>query len=213
MDNQRLLIWGAFVLLLWFTYQAWMQDYGPAPVQPTVVTEPSEPADSADSITLPELGDAPAEAPAGSLPGDTPAVVPASGESIRVITDVLDLEISLGGGTLVRAIMLGYPVEKDRPEELVQLLAPERNDFGLIRTGLRSATGPSADHNENFAAPSFEYVLDGSDEIVVPLTWVGENGLMVEKRLTFTRGSYAIGVEQTVTNNSVEPWRGDQCTQ
>ena len=31
MDNQRLLIWTTFGLLLWLTYQAWQQDYGPQP--------------------------------------------------------------------------------------------------------------------------------------------------------------------------------------
>ncbi|MGI9224949.1 MAG: membrane protein insertase YidC [Woeseiaceae bacterium] len=213
MDNQRLLVWGAFILLVWFTYQAWMQDYGPAPVRPAEVIEPSEPADAADSISLPELGDAPVEVPAGSLPGDAPVVAEDAAQTIRVVTDVLDLEISPLGGTLVRATMLDYPVHKDQPDELVQLLSPERLDLGLIRTGLRSATGPSADHNVVFSAPNTEFRLDGNDEIVVPLTWVGENGLVVEKRLTFKRGGYAIGVEQTVTNNSGEPWRGDQYTQ
>ena len=217
MDNQRLLVWGAFALLLWFTYQAWMQDYGPAPVQPTAVSEPadsSSPEAAVDSISLPELGDdAPAEEPAGSLPGDTDVAAPDREGTIRVTTDVLELDISMRGGTLVRASMLGYPVEKDRPDELVQLLAPERNHLGLIRTGLRSATGSAADHNALFSAPKTDFTLDDNDQIVVPLTWVGENGLMVEKRLTFARGSYAIGVEQTLTNNSSAPWRGDQYTQ
>ena len=213
MDNQRLLVWGAFILLVWFTYQAWMQDYGPAPVQPANVVEPSEPADTPDSISLPELGDAPAEVPTGTLPGDTPAVADDTAETVRVITDVMDLEISPRGGTLVNATMLEYPVHKDQPDDLVQLLSPERSDLGLIRTGLRSATGPSADHNVTFSVPRTEYRLDGNDEIVVPLTWVGENGMAVEKRLTFKRGSYAIAVAQTVTNNSGEPWRGDQYTQ
>ena len=216
MDNQRLLVWGAFALLLWFTYQAWMQDYGPAPIQPAVVSDPadsSSPEAAVDSISLPELGDAPADEPAGSLPGDTDVAAPDREGTIRVTTDVLDVEISVRGGTLVRASMLGYPVEKDRPDELVQLLAPERNHLGLIRTGLRSATGSAADHNALFSAPKTNFTLDDNDQIVVPLTWVGKNGLMVEKRLTFARGSYAIGVEQTLTNSSSEPWRGDQYTQ
>jgi len=216
MDNQRLLVWGGFVLLLWFTYQAWMQDYGPAPVQqPAVVTDSADAPSpvEADSMALPELGDAPDQAPAGSLPGDTAAAAPDGGQTIRVTTDVLVVDISLRGGTLVQATMLSYPVEKDRPDDLVQLLAPERNDLGLIRTGLRSATGAAADHNAIFSAPKAEFSLNGNDKIVVPLTWVGDNGLVVEKRLTFTRGSYAIGVEQTLTNNSAEPWRGDQYTQ
>ena len=224
MDNQRLMVWGAFALLVWFTYQAWMQDYGPAPVQPTVISEPADPADpalpgaAADSISLPELGDTPAQEPAGSLPGDTETgdtetAAPDTRQTIRVTTDVLALNISRRGGTLVQASMLGYPVAKDRPDELVQLLSPERNALGLIRTGLRSLTGVAADHEVLFSAPRTEFSLDGDDQIVVPLTWVGDNGLVVEKRLTFTRGSYAIGVEQTVTNNSSEPWRGDQYTQ
>ena len=32
MDNQRLLVWATFGILLWFTYQTWLQDYGPKPV-------------------------------------------------------------------------------------------------------------------------------------------------------------------------------------
>ncbi len=31
MENQRLLIWATFGMLLWMTYQAWVADYGPAP--------------------------------------------------------------------------------------------------------------------------------------------------------------------------------------
>ena len=119
MDNQRLLVWGAFVLLLWFTYQTWLQDYGPAPVQPTAVIEPTEPADTVDSIALPEVGDVPTQAPPGSLPGDTAVAASDDGRTIRVITDVLDLQISMLGGTLVQATMLDYPVHKDQPDKLI----------------------------------------------------------------------------------------------
>ena len=36
MDNQRLLVWAAFGMLAFMTYQAWLQDY--APQSPTEVT-------------------------------------------------------------------------------------------------------------------------------------------------------------------------------
>ena len=216
MDNQRLLVWAAFGLVLWFTYQAWVQDYGAKPVpQPTETPEEAAPAVE-DELSLPELGDAPtepSEAPSGELPGEPVAPAPADDDIIRVTTDVLDLEISTRGGALVKATMLGYPVEKDQPDKLVQLLSPERHDFGLLRTGLRSATGESADHNARFTAQDSRYELGDAEQIVVPLTWEDGNGLVVEKRLTFTRGGYAIGIEQIVTNNSTEPWRGDQYTQ
>jgi hypothetical protein len=48
MDNQRLLVWAAFGLMLWFTWQAWMQDSGPAPPP----AEPARPvAESPDNAT------------------------------------------------------------------------------------------------------------------------------------------------------------------
>ena len=39
MDNQRLLIWGFFGLLVWVTYQTWVQDYTP---RPAAITEQQE---------------------------------------------------------------------------------------------------------------------------------------------------------------------------
>ena len=217
MDNQRLLVWAAFGILLWFTYQTWMQDYGPAPVAATPPAEtgelPTEPAD--DELTLPELGDVAGEPEqaATPLPGSDPAAAAAETATITVRTDVLELQISTRGGTLVRATVLGYPVEKDRPDELVELLSPEHSNLGLIRTGLRSATGATADQDTLFTSPSSQYTLGDADDLTVPLTWTDESGVTIEKRFVVSRGSYAIRVEQTLVNNSGEPWRGDQYTQ
>ncbi len=217
MDNQRLLVWAAFGMLLWFTYQTWMQDYGPAPVPATAPaeTEPLPVEADDDQLTLPELGEVAGEAQTvdAALPGDEPAEPTAEGAIITVRTDVLELQISTRGGTLVHATLLGYPVEKDRPNDLVELLSPERSNLGLIRTGLRGATGTTANQDTVFSSPRSDYALGDADEIAVPLTWTDENGVSVEKRFLFTRGSYAITVEQTLVNNSAEPWRGDQYTQ
>ena len=59
MDNQRLLVWASFGILLWFTYQTWMQDYGPAPVTaaPPAETEQTPAAPAEEQLTLPELGE------------------------------------------------------------------------------------------------------------------------------------------------------------
>ena len=32
MDNQRLVTWALFGVMVWLTYQAWLQDYAPQPV-------------------------------------------------------------------------------------------------------------------------------------------------------------------------------------
>jgi YidC/Oxa1 family membrane protein insertase len=174
MDNQRLLVWAAFGMLLWFTYQTWMQDYGPAPVSATAPaeTEPRPVEADDDQLTLPELGEVAGEAQTvdAALPGDELAEPTAEGAIITVRTDVLELQISTRGGTLVRATLLGYPVEKDRPNDLVELLSPERSNLGLIRTGLRGATGTTANQDTVFSSPRSDYALGDADEIAVPLT-------------------------------------------
>ena len=217
MDNQRLLVWATFGMLLWFTYQTWMQDYGPAPIPaaPTAETEAVPEAPAADQLSLPELGgvaDETAE-PGSALPGAEPAATNAQGNIITVRTDVLELQITTRGGTLVRATILGYPIHKDQPDELVELLSPEAGNFGLIRTGLRSATGATADQDTLFSAARSEYTLGDADDLVVPLTWTDESGVTIEKRFHLRRGSYVIEVEQTLNNNSDQAWRGDQYTQ
>jgi YidC/Oxa1 family membrane protein insertase len=219
MDNQRLLVWAAFGMLLWFTYQTWLQDYGPKPLpaapQAETALAPDAPAAVEDSLSLPELGSVggDTEEPIAALPGDEPAASAAPAGLITVRTDVLQLQISTRGGTLVRATVLGYPIHKDEPGKLVELLSPERSNLGLIRTGLRSATGPGADQDTLFSAPRTEYALGDADELVVPLTWTDASGVSIEKTFHLTRGSYAITVDQTLVNNSGEPWRGDQYTQ
>jgi YidC/Oxa1 family membrane protein insertase len=210
MDNQRLLVWAAFGLMLWFTYQAWVQDYGVAP--------PVEPPSADGTVTPPDepeaLPDLPRNDVAGpeleSTPGLPTQRAPDDGsEVVRVITDVLDVEISTRGGTLQKVVLLRYPVAKDRPDVLVQLLSPTSPDVGLIQTGLRTANeGPEPNHLAEFSAEATEYRLDGRDDVLVSLTWSDGQGINVEKQYRFTRGSYIVEVRQTVTNDGNDEWRG-----
>jgi YidC/Oxa1 family membrane protein insertase len=217
MDNQRLLVWAGFGILLWLTYQTWMQDYGPVPVPAEQIAdnETASPPPTDEQLALPELGasgEQPDE-PATALPGSEPGETAGQDAIVTVRTDVLQLQLATRGGTLLRATLLDYPIEKDRPDELVELLSPEPANLGLIRTGLRGVSGASANQDTVFESAQSEYVLGDADELVVPLTWTDESGVTIQKRFVFSRGSYAIRVEQTLANNSDQPWRGDQYTQ
>ena len=82
--------------------------------------------------------------PATSLPSigsEAPVSVATTAPTIRVTTDVLDMEISTRGGTLQRAAILKYPVAKDRPDTVIEMLSPEAAELGLIESGVRSAAG------------------------------------------------------------------------
>jgi YidC/Oxa1 family membrane protein insertase len=209
MDNQRLLIWAAFGLMLWFTYQAWMQDYGPAPARPADVQMPAatdKPGE--EDIDLPALEEAPTGAPSLEVQASSDTEQ-ATAEVISVRTDVLDLEISARGGTLRRATLLKYPVAKDHPDQLVELLSPEADNLGLLQTGLRSAgDGAEPNHLATFSFAKDHYDLGAGDELVVPLSWTDGQGITVEKELRLSRGSYRIEVRQTVINDSDHDWRG-----
>ena len=213
MDNQRLLIWAIFAFMAWITYQTWVQDYAPKPVAPAAEQTGetiSPPAAAIGSEELPAISDTGA---ADSLPStpdiaDEPAVQNAAA-TITVSTDVLDIVISTAGGTVQSAVLNGYPVAKDRPDTLIQLLATHGPDFGLIESGVRAADGAAeATHLVSFQAARSSYDLGSGDEIIVPLTWRDESGVSVEKRYRFTRGSYEIGLEQIVSNGSAATWRG-----
>ncbi len=215
MDNQRLLIWAIFGLTAWMTYQAWMRDYGPQPQPEQSAIE--APGDQELDGPLPELQEPTGQLDAPSVEpvADTPSTsAPASAATIRVRTDVLDLTISTQGGTLTQAALLNYPVAKDRPNDLVELLTTDPARISLIQSGLRaSAEGTEANHLAMFSGVRESYELDGADELIVPLTWTDENGITVEKRYRFTPGSYTFGLEQTVINNSDAAWRGAEYVQ
>ena len=217
MDNQRLLVWGLFGLLAWITYQTWIQEAAPTLDEAVSVEQPelSVPADSGDLPPLTAPSEASLDAP---MPVDDAAPVMATATStaptVRVVTDVFEVEISTQGGTLQAASLAGYPVAKDQPDTLVQLLSTEAQNFGRIQTGLRIlGEGDEPNHLAVFTSGRDTYSLDSADEIVVPLRWRSASGVEVEKRFHFKRGSYSIAIEQEVTNGSDGLWRGAEYAQ
>ena len=217
MDNQRLFIWAIFVFLGWITYQTWVEQYGPRPVEPVAEQRDElavQPGDTAGDEELPAISDTPVESGTTEALPATPGVTTEttaqpSAPVVRVTTDVFEIEISTVGGTLQKATLSGYPVAKDRPDELVKLLDTAGRGFSLIESGVRAAGGAAeATHLETFAAAQTSFDLGSNDELVVPLTWTGASGLTVEKRYTFRRGSYAVQLEQVVSNGSDAEWRG-----
>jgi len=215
MDNQRLLIWAFFGLMAWITYQTWMQDYAPKPVAPAseqaeLVAQPeAAPAieDDLPGLSEPQSTDALPTAPGTDAQQQTSTTSKAP--VVRVTTDVLDIEISTQGGTIQKAVLVGYPVAKDQPDTLVELLSTDSADLGLIESGVRSIGGaPEATHQSTFESPLLRYDLEGADELEVPLAWTDPSGIVIEKRYRFKKGSYKIELEQHVTNGSAELWRG-----
>jgi YidC/Oxa1 family membrane protein insertase len=216
MDNQRLLVWAAFGLLVFMTYQTWLQDQAPPPAQDTVAAPVAAPPgvvagddDALPGLPGPETG-APVLTPQPIPVGDqTPAANSATaGEIVRVNTDVFELEISTAGGRLQSARLKKYPVAKDRPDTLVELLSTEELRFATLQSGLIADAGDGEQYFDAIlTTPAKEYDMNGYDELVVPFFWDNGHGVRVEKRFRFTRGSYRIDVEHRVSNSGTTDWR------
>jgi YidC/Oxa1 family membrane protein insertase len=154
----------------------------------------------------------PAAAPLAGAP-PTPATVDAGsriagaeqppGAPVHVVTDVLDIGVSLRGGELERADLLQYPLHKDTPNVPVRLLNHDGDDLYLLQSGLTGAAGEAAPtHLATWTSPESSYVLPaGAEEIRVPLRWTDGHGLTVVKTFTFKRGSYAIDLTYDVQND------------
>ena len=227
MQNQRLLIWVTFGMMLWLTYQAWVQDYAPRP-EPAgapVSTEPGQPTPPDADPSLPalpetELGDADAPQIIDDAPAldDTRQAADAdadpAGQVVTVLTDVLDLEFSTRGATLISARVRNYPVDKDNPDVVVSLLNPGGPDYAVIQTGLRAdGAGAEPNHLAEFETPAARYDLGSAEELVIPFRWRNDAGVTVEKTFRLRRGSYRIDLEQRVTNGSDALWRGAEYAQ
>jgi YidC/Oxa1 family membrane protein insertase len=211
MDNQRVFVWAALALVLWLNYLAWQRDYAPPPaaLAPTSQTSPQAQPGAASRETLPELpSDAPTQQPAATATAsETHASSEAGAATIRVTTDVLSMDISTRGGELLRADLLKYPLEKNRPDVPVRLFTPTAPIY-VARSGLRATDKREPTHLAIFQSAANEYQLKpGQAELTVPLTWTDGQGLTVTKIYTFHPGSYRIDLSYDVGNHSDRDWK------
>jgi YidC/Oxa1 family membrane protein insertase len=232
----RLALWFALGFALWINYQTWVHDYGPpltsAPAVQPVSHGTGAAGGSEESLgsSIPQGSAAPARSQHGTSAspkeaqgGETgasssaaggaaaalePSATTTPGPTVDVRTDLLDVRLSLRGGTIVSAKLLKYPKVKGQPEpvELENERSPDT--LYILQTGL---SGPGSEarptHLASFTSVASAYTLaPGASELKVPLTWTDGSGVTVTKTFIFRRGRYQIDLEQTVDNRSAKPW-------
>ena len=220
MANPRIYLWIAVALLLWMNLVQWNRDYGgragpaaPAATTPVAAQPETGPAAPADA-SLPELPALPStQTPTAAAPSDVPtpaAPAETAASRVRVITDVLDVDISLSGGNLVRADLLAYPHDKQPSSPPVRLLDTRETTYNVDRSGLRALNAESEpNHLAKFTTPAQEFRLaPGASELRVPLIWTDGAGITVTKTFVFRRGRYDVELAYQVDNRSEAEWSG-----
>jgi YidC/Oxa1 family membrane protein insertase len=215
MDNPRLYLWIALALLGWMNVVQWNRDYGStAPAAASVATAPGTPAaDAANSAQLPSVtaGDGTAATPAAAPAAPTPAgaTATAAAPRLRVVTDLLDMDISLQGGDLVRADLLKYPRDKKEGSPPVRLFDTQEPHFYVMRSGLRALDGRAEPtHLALYTSAASEYRMAPGQELRVPITWTDGQGVTVTKTYVFKPGRYEVDLQYDVDNRSATAWSG-----
>jgi len=226
MDIRRLFLISAVFMLLLVIWQEWQQYQKqhavgtaatePAPAGPETRTSGGIPAAPTGPAAKSSDG-TPAASSAPSAPGASAAAPAATagqalphGPRVEVLTDTLKVEIDTIGGDIRRVELRRYPLEVGHPEPVVPILH-EDGEMLVAQSGLIAGRAEQAvpNHETPFAAAALHYELKpGENELTVPLTWTGPDGVRYAKTFVFTRDKYTIGVRFDVDNTGAEPWVG-----
>ncbi len=241
MGNLRPVLLISLGLLGYMLWIEWQKDYPkPLPKAPTEAVSKPLASTSAGNGDLPagalpgDVGQQPpADAPDLPQPlepiqgaaGQHPSAATADGQevmtaaspttspTVAVSTDLLSLQITLQGGTVVSAQLLDYPADAADPDIKVNLLEPQGEHLFIAQSGLLSHQS-APNHTAPYESSQREYRLeDGADELTVPLTWHSADGIRVTKTFVFKRGRYDIEVRHQLENGSAQTWSGSRYDQ
>ncbi len=188
MDTRRLVLFVIFSMSILMLWDAWQRDHAP--------TSPAQ--------TVAAAGSASSAAPA-AVSADLPVNADyalKSAQRIEVTTDLFKAEIETVGGDLRKLTLLKHRAEADENADFVLMDDAAKPMLYVAQTGFIGGDLPN--HNAVFTSSANRFeMVDGQDTLQVRLSWVGANGVTVDKVYTFHRNRYDIDVTYEVKNASV----------
>jgi YidC/Oxa1 family membrane protein insertase len=205
MDTQRLILFVIFSFSALFLWERWQSEHR-APVPPPA-TQQAAPSTGLDApvpgaaITPPVPGAVPPPLP-GAVPGVAPAASPPS-ERVVVKTDLFTATVDTAGAVLTEIDLAAHRDTYDESKPYVLLQKNAERTF-VAQTGLLGEGLPN--HRTLWQAlPGPRELAPGVNELVLKLQATAANGIQVEQKLTFHRGSYVIDVAYDITNTGTAP--------
>lgn len=194
MESRRMALIALLGVILFLIYQAWQTDF-PKPVAQAAATATATAAVLTAAAEVPTGAAIPAGAPAAAGPE----------KRIRVQTDLYTAEFVTTGAELRRVELKDYPRDKSTPDDKLPLLNDRDGHLFTLQSGLALLAGDKqlAVAGTPFTSAQDEYTLaEGSDTLDVPFEYTDASGYTLRKVFRFKRGSYQIGLEQTLVNHS-----------
>ncbi|MBY5994222.1 membrane protein insertase YidC [Ferrimonas balearica] len=189
MDSQRNLILIGLLFVSFLLWQQWTLDQAPQAETPATPT-----ATASGSVS---------DVPQSATNTQAPAASEISDRLIQVQTDTLTLTIDATGGDVIFAALPEHKLEQGG-EEALTILENEPGFAYVAQSGLIGAQGPHASGERPvYQVQATQYEMaQGQDQLVVPLTYTNDQGVVFEKRFTFTRGEYDVRVDYLIRNGS-----------
>jgi YidC/Oxa1 family membrane protein insertase len=205
MNQVRIFLLFAWLLVGFLIWEAWQRDYAVPRAEPTQApTTATTPDDAAVPAFDPgQIPDVPAASP---TPAELPAVEPAavaSREPVVVSTDRLRLSFDPRGATLIRAELLAYPQTTDPGAPPVELLSPTAGRYFAAQAGWVAGAGVTAPtHQAEFelAAP-VDALASGRSRVELPFVWTDPaSGLTLERTWIIEQGGYQLTLQDRWRN-------------
>ncbi|MEI7673543.1 MAG: membrane protein insertase YidC, partial [Deltaproteobacteria bacterium] len=187
-QNLRIPLLFSFLFLCLLTYQAWLEDYP----RPAVNPSPGVTTTSHPKITESPAPVLKSDSEAPSLPREVVASAVPPSAVVRVVTDLVDADISLRGGVLQSLRLLGYPEKSGQADSpSFRLFAEDAPHYYQAQLGLVTTLGAKAPSHETlFETTHREYRLpEDQANLTVELTSHTPEGLEVVNQYRFSRGS------------------------
>ena len=202
MPTQKIFLFIAIFLTIFILWDKWeltqsTDENGNTITQTAIVGVNSQDA----AIDVPAASDVPNVA--STVTEDTTPTIDNSftqGSFTTVVTDLLTVEISHKGGTIINAYLNEYPKELKSVEKF-QLLSNSPDRIFNAQSGLIPAEQMPT-HQSEYTSERQEYFLQSNSELIVPLIWKGDNGVVVTKNYHFKPDSYIVEVDYLISNNS-----------
>ncbi len=188
MDTQRLFLFLIFSFSLIMVWDGWQRFQ-----HPQVITAETKVNASPAVVSPTNL--------IATIAPQSPTTV---GKIITVKTDTLDVTVNTLGGDIERLAFVKHPDANDKKLPFVLFAKGQGTHNYLAQTGLLGGDLPT--HKSIFTADKDSYTLqDQAESVAVKLVAITSDGTIVNKILTFHKGSYLIDVAYQVENHSATP--------
>jgi YidC/Oxa1 family membrane protein insertase len=201
-DIRRTILWVVFGFSLVMLWDQWQISQGKKPTffpqtTPTAATPPQATVATPPNTATP--------APASQLPqtAGSPTTTDTSAKRIEVETDVLKLQFSTEGGSLVRAELSKHK-DAHRSGSNVVLMDNSQERVYLAQSGLIGAPNGAQwpTHKTPMVFSGQTALKDGENELQITFESAPSSDIKLVKTYLLKRGSYAIEVKHDIVNMS-----------